>query len=128
MNDPAIKRGWLRVTIYLFSMIAVMAFLSVPAMFAIRGLTDIEFIDLQIDQTDSVYIMSLFYTIVGAGITGLTILFIKVIDGRKTKHLGFFKYRYREDLLLGLITGFVILGAGFGILTLSGYISISGKL
>jgi uncharacterized protein len=125
MNDPIIKRGWLRVTIYLFSMIAVMAFLSIPAMLAIRGITGIEYLDLQIIQTDSVYIMSLFYTIIGAGITGLTIFFIKVIDDKKITHLGFRKYRHREDLLLGLATGLLITGGGFGILTLSGYISIN---
>jgi uncharacterized protein len=126
MNEPVIKNGWLRVIFYLFSMIAVMVLLGIPAILAIKGLTGVENINLQLYDTDSVFIMSLYNTFIAAGITGLTILFIKVIDGKKIKHLGFRKYRLREDFLLGMVIGLVIIGSGFGILAASGYITITG--
>jgi uncharacterized protein len=68
--------------------------------------------------------LNLYYIIIGAGITGLTIFFIKVIDAKNIKHLGLRKYRIIEDISLGLGVGLLIIGTGFVILTLSGYISI----
>jgi uncharacterized protein len=126
MTDPVIKSGWLRVTIYLFAMIVVIAFFGAPAVFIITGLTGFKLDDIHLNDTGSIYVMSLYQAVFAAIITGLTIFFIRVIDGKKTKQLGFQKYRRGKDFLLGMLTGFAIIGTGFGVLALSGYISITG--
>ncbi len=124
MHKPAINRGWLRILIYLLTVIITMFLFSnlgFILIFAIYGevLTQVE-----LTERENIFILVIYHLPLMAGVTLLTLLFRKHVDRKSILSLGFQNLRTCKDIFFGFLLGFIFIASGFIILLLTGYISI----
>lgn len=124
MHKPAINRGWLRILIYLLTVIITMFLFSnlgFILIFAIYGevLTQVE-----LTERENIFILVIYHLPLMAGVTLLTLLFRKHVDRKSILSLGFQNLRTCKDIFFGFLLGFIFISSGFIILLLTGYISI----
>jgi uncharacterized protein len=123
MENPAIKRGWLRVVVYTLSLVVVLVIFGIIAFAIVSAISGDPAGPDGISGT-GIFLIIVHYLILLSGITALTLGFRKHIDGKDFISLGFKRSGMNKDFALGLVTGFAIISGGFIILYLSGRLSI----
>jgi uncharacterized protein len=124
MSYPKIDHGWIRVIIYLPALILIFFLFGMSAFILISYIHDYPLAELLPIGRNNISFLILYQVTTLAGVTFLTVLFRKYIDGKNPVTLGFQLFHVKKHLFLGLITGFVCISIGFSILYLSGHLSV----
>lgn len=124
MSYPKINHGWMKVIIYLTALIFTFILFGIPAFILISYIHDEPLSEFLPAGRNNISFLILYQATTLAGVTLMTFLFRKYIDGKKPVTLGFQLFHVKKHLFLGLITGFVIISLGFSILYFSGHLSI----
>jgi uncharacterized protein len=126
MVNPVISRGWLRAVMYVLSLILIVVGSGILAFFIIVTVTGKAAPEVVALFGENIFLLVIYQAIILAGVTALTLVFRKNIDRKEFVTLGFQKFRVGKDLLLGLVSAFLLIALGFSILYLSGNLLIEG--
>ena len=124
MNEPKIKHGWLRATLSLLSLSCVILLLSIPAAIILAHLAGIPLDEINFTNRENINVLIIFQLMLAAGTTWISYLFINHIDGKRFVSLGLFRFRMKKDMVAGILLGVVLIGSGFTVLYISGFITI----
>ncbi len=124
MHKPAINRGWLRSLIYFFAIIITFLLFDSLGYIIINAFSEITLKGPISYRRENIYLLVIYQLFILTGITLLTLFFRKHIDNKSIKSLGFLNYRFRNDIFLGLLLGFILIGTGFLTLYILSYLSI----
>lgn len=126
---PRIKRGWLRVILFLIAWLAVLAISQIIAVIAIAAVTGMGFAEigqLNAEPNQALPFIMVFTFFAAVGSLLLTWIFRRFIDRKSLKSLGFAINGKAADSLLGFGLGFFLISFGFISLMMMGNLSISG--
>ena len=130
-SKPAIQLGWLRAFLQLiawFIFYAIVTSIATLAIALIRGIDPSTLMgdEAAIFEKLGIGWMTL-VQLIGFGCTLLTVwIFRRFIDKKSMLSLGFEFKAYRSDLLAGMGWGFILMLIGFGVLWISGMLTVTG--
>ena len=130
-SKPAIQLGWLRAFLQLiawFIFYAIVTSIATLAIALIRGIDPSTLMgdEAAIFEKLGIGWMTL-VQLIGFGCTLLTVwIFRRFIDKKSMLSLGFEFKAYRNDLLAGMGWGFILMLIGFGVLWISGMLTVTG--
>jgi membrane protease YdiL (CAAX protease family) len=127
---PLIKYGWLRAILFLISALVVSAIFTFIGMMVLALIFGLDFSTIATNARDFIKDIGLpaNITIAFFGFMGMLVMawiFRRFIDGKTFNSLGFKFSEYKNDFLIGLLFGFVLIASGFVILLILGNLSIS---
>ncbi len=127
---PLIKYGWLRAILFLISALVVSAIFTFIGMMVLALIFGLDFSTIATNARDFIKDIGLpaNITIAFFGFMGMLVMawiFRRFIDGKTFNSLGFKFSDYKNDFLIGLLFGFVLIASGFVILLILGNLSIS---
>ncbi|WP_461630937.1 lysostaphin resistance A-like protein [Labilibaculum euxinus] len=125
-NEPAIKRGWLRAILILLPFIIFTGIFQLIGTFVLALASNkdlLEMLQNQADNSTSSFLVIQFFGTIGTLL--LIWLFTRFIDRKKMIDLGLSFQKRTKDIIYGLLSGFIMMGAGSLILYFSGNLTFN---
>ncbi|PKQ61452.1 hypothetical protein BZG02_15985 [Labilibaculum filiforme] len=122
-NTPAIKRGWLRALLILLPFIIITGIFQIIGTIVLALASDINMMEMLQNPSDtstSTFLVIQFFGTIGTLL--LVWIFTRFIDQKQIIDLGFALQKRAKDILYGLLTGFIMMGAGSLILYYTGHL------
>jgi hypothetical protein len=127
-TDPAIRQGWLRTFLFLVSAFILSLAGQLAALFTVIAVSGVE-LDQSFDQSRIIEVLGIWpvVLIMLTGFAGMMLslwIFRRFVDRRSIASLGFSTKNKGMDALIGFSLGLVLIGGGFFILWLGGFVQV----